>query len=82
MPATDAAVTAAGIRLNLPGGVRPLARAGAACLTVHDHDDTFSYQHNAMFTGTLRTDGDVVLEVQRSKETLRLPQRRLRGAEA
>ena len=78
VPVTGAEVTDGGIAVQVPDGARPLVAAGPACLTVHDHDDTFSYQRNATFVGSLRTDGGAVLEVQRANAALSLPHSKVR----
>jgi hypothetical protein len=76
VPIRSARLFDRGIALDLPAGVRQLVRSGPACVTVHDHDDTFSYQRNATFVGHLG-DGHV-LHVDRAIEALQLPPRGIR----
>lgn len=76
VPLRGARVVEGGIALDLPAGVGRLVRPGHACVTVHDHDDAFSFQRNATFVG--RVGDDHVLHVDRAMDALQLPPRGLR----
>jgi hypothetical protein len=78
VPVAGAALTADGVRLELPAGVAPLVSAGPASLALHDHDDAFTWQHNASLVGTLQLGPEPRLVVHRALETLELPRGRVR----
>ncbi len=78
VPVAGATLTPDGVRLALPAGVAPLVSAGPASLTLHDHDDAFTWQHNASLVGTLRLEPEPLLVVHRALDTIELPRGRLR----
>jgi transcriptional regulator with XRE-family HTH domain len=67
------------VGLTLSRGVAALAESGPACLTLHDHDEVFSWQRNVAFVGTYDADtGRMVVE--RCLDSLNVPKGKMQLA--